>query len=42
MMVALLAALLVPALWTAPGWLARLGLDPGLLAEGPDTRAPWR
>lgn len=33
-LVLLLAALLVPALWTAPGWLARLGLDPGLLAEG--------
>ena len=32
--VVLLAALLVPALWTAPDWLGALGLDPELLDEG--------
>jgi multidrug resistance protein, MATE family len=32
--VALLAALTVPLLWTAPSWLERLGLDPALLATG--------
>lgn len=31
---ALLAAIVVPIVWTAPGWLGRLGLDPDLLAEG--------
>lgn len=32
--VVLLAAVTVPLLWTAPAWLARLGLEPGLLAAG--------
>jgi len=32
--VALLAAVLVPALWTAPDWLGALGLDSGLLNQG--------
>lgn len=32
--VALLAAVLVPVLWTAPDWLGALGLDPALLGEG--------
>ena len=32
--VALLAVLLVPLVWTAPDWLARLGLEPDLLAQG--------
>ncbi len=32
--VALVAALLVPLVWTAPDWLARLGLDPDLLSQG--------
>jgi len=34
LLVALLAALLVPVVWFAPDWLAPLGLDPALLAEG--------
>ena len=34
MAVALIAALLVPLVWTAPDWLARLGLDPDLLSQG--------
>jgi MATE family multidrug resistance protein len=29
-----IAALLVPIVWTAPDWLASLGLDHGLLVEG--------
>jgi MATE family multidrug resistance protein len=29
-----LSAVLVPVIWTASDWLGRLGLDPGLLAEG--------
>jgi MATE family multidrug resistance protein len=29
-----LAAFLVPMVWSAPGWLGRLGLDPDLLAAG--------
>ena len=32
--VALLAAVLVPVLWTAPDWLGALGLDPALLDQG--------
>jgi multidrug resistance protein, MATE family len=32
--VLLLAAVLVPVVWTAPDWLDRLGLDPDLLADG--------
>lgn len=32
--VLLFAAILVPVVWTAPGWLDRLGLEPDLLAEG--------
>ncbi len=32
--VLLLAALLVPAVWTAPDWLGSLSLDPSLLEEG--------
>ena len=32
--VALIAALLAPLVWTAPDWLARLGLDPDLLSQG--------
>ena len=32
--VALLAAVLVPVLWTAPEWLGALGLDPALLDQG--------
>ncbi len=34
LVVALLAVVLVPALWTAPDWLGALGLDPGLLDQG--------
>jgi hypothetical protein len=34
MAVALIAAFLVPLVWTAPSWLARLGLDPYLLSQG--------
>jgi len=34
MAVALIAVLLVPVVWTAPEWLARLGLDPDLLSQG--------
>jgi MATE family multidrug resistance protein len=33
-LVALLAAPLVPAVWLAPDWLARLGLDPAFLDRG--------
>lgn len=33
-MAVLLAAILVPLVWTAPGWLGHLNLDPTLLAEG--------
>ncbi|HVH02108.1 MAG TPA: MATE family efflux transporter, partial [Amaricoccus sp.] len=33
-LVALLATLLVPAVWLAPDWLAGLGLDPALLDQG--------
>jgi MATE family multidrug resistance protein len=32
--VGMLAALTVPLVWLAPIWLARFGLDPGLLAQG--------
>ena len=32
--VTLLAAVLVPVLWTAPEWLGALGLDPVLLDQG--------
>ena len=32
--VALLAAVVVPVLWTAPEWLGALGLDPALLDQG--------
>jgi MATE family multidrug resistance protein len=32
--VLVLAAVLVPVVWTAPDWLSSLGLDPHLLAEG--------
>lgn len=32
--IALIAALLAPMVWTAPGWLAGLGLEPGLLYQG--------
>ena len=32
--VTLLAAVLVPVLWTAPEWLGALGLDPSLLNQG--------
>jgi multidrug resistance protein, MATE family len=32
--VLMLAALLVPVVWTAPGWLGHLGLDQSLLDEG--------
>lgn len=32
--VALLAVVLVPVLWTAPDWLGALGLDPALLDQG--------
>lgn len=34
MMVGLIAALSVPLVWFAPGWLAVLGLDTGLLEQG--------
>lgn len=33
-LVLLLAAVLVPVVWTAPGWLDRLGLEPALLEQG--------
>ncbi|TDQ83097.1 MATE family multidrug resistance protein [Dongia mobilis] len=33
-LVLLLAALALPAIWTAPAWLATFGLAPDLLAEG--------
>jgi len=32
--VAIVATLLVPVVWTAPGWLAALGLEPDLLSQG--------
>jgi MATE family multidrug resistance protein len=32
--VALVAAVLVPLVWTAPNWLARVGVEPDLLSQG--------
>ncbi len=32
--VALVAAVLMPVVWTAPDWLAAAGLDPALLEQG--------
>jgi hypothetical protein len=42
MVVLLIAAALVPIVWTAPDWLGGLGLDRIFLTTGAATPAPWR